>query len=186
MPKLLLKNPTDSIHVVVVEKTEGSALFVIKLLINVITSYFKCWNTSCSEYEDGDLPRTDFSAEAPHWDPSYQYYAQHKEETIYFSGANANDETTKKIPSMVINQVSLGTGAIDVSSDDKFGLTLERNINVSNKFDTSVSGKINTMHRIMWVGTSFSKNPPATNHEMVQERRGVQPSIAKNMVACTT
>ena len=87
---------------------------------------------------------------------------------------------------MVINQESLGTGAIDVSSDDKFGLTLERNINVSNKFDTSVSGKINTMHRIMWVGTSFSKNPPATNHEMVQERRGVHPSIAKNMVAHTT
>ena len=50
---------------------------------------------------------------------------------------------------MIIKQVSLGTGLIDVSSNDKFGLALESNINVSNKFDVEVARGINMAHMIM-------------------------------------
>ena len=59
---------------------------------------------------------------------------------------------------MVINQISLGTGVIDVSSDDNFGLTSESNITVSNKVDSEVYGGMKTTHMIMWLGTSISKN----------------------------
>ena len=38
------------------------------------------------------------------------------------SGAIFNGENTERIPNMVINQVYLGAGAIDVSSNDNFVL----------------------------------------------------------------
>ena len=52
---------------------------------------------------------------------------------------------------MFINKVSLGTGAMDVSSNDNFGLTLERNINARNKFYAEVTGITKTTNRIMWL-----------------------------------
>ena len=86
---------------------------------------------------------------------------------------------------MVINKVSLGTGEIDVSGNDNFDLALESNINVSNEFDAAVDGRMNTTHRITQVGTSVSKKSLAMNHEMVQERWGIHPSVAKNTVERT-
>ena len=50
---------------------------------------------------------------------------------------------------MIINKLSLGIGTIEVSSNDKFGLALESNINVSNKFDVEVARGINMAHMIM-------------------------------------
>ena len=50
---------------------------------------------------------------------------------------------------MAIKKVSFGTGIIDVSSDDTFGLTLQKNINVSTKFNEEVDGKMKTTHRII-------------------------------------
>ena len=43
-----------------------------------------------------------------------------------------------------------------------------------------------TTHRNMLVGTSFSKKSLAINHEMVQERCGIHPSVVNNTVQCTT
>ena len=68
MPNFILKNPIDSSHVVVIEEHEGCGSLVITIFINLVTSYFKCQKPTRSEYEDGDLPRTYFSAEAPEWD----------------------------------------------------------------------------------------------------------------------
>ena len=87
-----------------------------------------------------------------------------------FRGDMVNEETTKKGPNMVINQVSLGTGEIDVSSDYNFGLEFEININVSSEFDTALDGVTNMTHKIMRVGTSVYKKSLAINHEMVQDR----------------
>ena len=87
---------------------------------------------------------------------------------------------------MVISQVYLGTGAIDVSSDDNFGLALESNTNASSKFDTEVTGITNTTHKIMRLGTSVSNKSLAINHEMVQDRWGIHPYVAKNTVKCKT
>ena len=148
-PKFLLKNPTNYSHAIVVEEPEGGGFLVIPLLINEVTSYFKCQNPSHSEYEYGDLPRINFSAEDSDWDPSDQDYARRKEAMMEFSGAMVNEDTMKEGPNMVIKQVSLGTGVSDVSSDDNFGPALERKINVSNKFDASVARGINTTHKIM-------------------------------------
>ena len=89
-PKFLLKKPTDSSHAIVVEDPEGGGSMVIPLLINGVTSYFTCRNPTRSEYEDGDLTRIYFSAEAPEWDPSYQDYTLHKESTMDFSGYRVN------------------------------------------------------------------------------------------------
>ena len=75
----------------------------------------------------------------------------------------------EKGKNMVINQVFLGIGVIDVSSDDNFGLVLENNINVMIEFETSVDGIITTTHIIMHVGTSVSKKSLAINCEMFQE-----------------
>ena len=85
-----------------------------------------------------------------------------------FSGAVVNEETTKKGPNIVINQVYLGTGSIDVSRDDNFGLALESNINVSSEFDAAVAEGMNTRPKIMRVGTSVLEKSLAINHEMVQ------------------
>ena len=60
-----------------------------------------------------------------------------------------NEETIEKRKNMVMNNVSLGTGTIDVSSDDDFGLVLENDINVSNEFDASVDGGTKGKHSIM-------------------------------------
>ena len=87
---------------------------------------------------------------------------------------------------MVINKVSLGTGSIDVSSNDKFGLTLEGNINYSKKIVAAVAGRMETMHRIMRVGTYVSIKSLAINHEMLQDMRVMHPSVSKNTVERTT
>ena len=103
-----------------------------------------------------------------------------------FSGSVEIDQTTKKRPDMVINKISLGKGAIDISSDDEFGLSLERNNNSSNKFDAAVSKRMNIMHRIMRIVTYVSKKLRAVTHEMVQERWGMYSSVSKNIVERTT
>ena len=93
-----------------------------------------------------------------------------------------NENTAEKRPNMIINQVSIGIGAIDVSMNDNFGLSLESNINLSNKLDAAMAGRMKTTHRIMRVGTYVSKKSLAINHEMVQERWGIHPSVADNTV----
>ena len=89
---------------------------------------------------------------------------------MYFSSDVVNGQAMKKGPTMVIKQVYLGTGVIDVSGDDNFGLAPESNINVSNKFYAAVAGGIKTTHRIMRVGTFVYKKTLAINHGMIQER----------------
>ena len=86
---------------------------------------------------------------------------------------------------MFISEVLLGTAGIDVSSDENFGLILERNVNASNEFTTSETVNLET-HKIMQVGTSSSKSSSAIIHEMVQLRRGINPALAKNTVECMT
>ena len=68
-----------------------------------------------------------------------------------FSGDVFNEETMGKGPNMVIKQVYLGTGVIDISSNDNFGLALEININVSNKFDAAMARGMKMTHSIMRV-----------------------------------
>ena len=83
-------------------------------------------------------------------------------------GAVVKKETMEKGPNIVIKQVSLGTEEIDVSSNDNFGLELDRNINVSNEFDAAVDGGRNITHRIIRVGTYVSNKSLEINHEIVQ------------------
>ena len=75
---------------------------------------------------------------------------------------------------------------INVSSDDSFGLALERNLNVSNGFDAAVDGGMEMTHRIMRVVTSTSNNSFSSNPEMVQERWGIHTYVANNTVEHTT
>ena len=72
-----------------------------------------------------------------------------------FSGAVVNVETMYKVSNMVIKQVYLGKGVIDLSSDGNFGSSLESNINISNVFDAAVAGGMKTTHRIMQLVTYF-------------------------------
>ena len=50
---------------------------------------------------------------------------------------------------MVIKELYLGTGLINVSIDDNFGLALESNTNVINNFDADMDGEKKTLHMIM-------------------------------------
>ena len=59
-----------------------------------------------------------------------------------FKSTVVDGETTERGSSMVISQVSLGVDAIDISSDDNFGLALEGNINVSNEFDAAATNEM--------------------------------------------
>ena len=56
-PTFLLKNPTDSNRVIVVEEPKWGASLVIPLFINGVTSYFICQKPTRSKYEDGRLPK---------------------------------------------------------------------------------------------------------------------------------
>ena len=185
-PKFLVKHPTDSSHAIVVDEPDGIAPLIVPLSINGVTSFFTCRKPTRSEYDDDGVPRINFTAEAPDWDPSDCEYAQREEATMDFRGTVVDGETTERGPSMVISQVSLGVDAIDISSDDNFGLALEGNINVSNEFDAAATNEMETKHKIMRVGTSNSKRSLAINHDMVQDRWGIHPSVAKNTVERTT
>ena len=57
---------------------------------------------------------------------------------------------------MVISEISLRTATIDVSSDENFGLMMERNVNMRNEFTTAAMTNMET-HKIMRVGTSSSR-----------------------------
>ena len=81
-----------------------------------------------------------------------------------FRSSVVNKETMLKVTNMVVNQVSLGIGVIDVASDDKFGLTLESNINISNQFDVVVAGGVKAVYIIMQLITSVSKKSLEINH----------------------
>ena len=98
-----------------------------------------------------------------------------------FRGSLVKEAATEKGPNMVISEVSLRTARIDVSSNGNFGLMLESNVNVSNKFTTAAMTNIET-HKIMRVGTSSSIRSSAINHEMVQTRWGIHPALANDMV----
>ena len=67
-PKFLLKRQTDTSHTIVVNKTEGETTMIVPLPINGVTRYFPCQKLTCAKFEDGDVPRIDFRAEAPDWD----------------------------------------------------------------------------------------------------------------------
>ena len=75
MSKFIFKNPTKSSHVIVIEESEGSGSLFVPIFINGVASYFTCQKPTRSEYEYGYLPITDFSAEAPDWDPLDLDYA---------------------------------------------------------------------------------------------------------------
>ena len=147
------------------------------LSINSVTSYFPCWKPTCSEFEDGDVPRIVFTAETPYCDPSDLEFAEHEGEMTDFRGALVNEAAAERGPKMVIREVSLGTSWIDVLSDDIFGLMMEININVVNEFSTTAMINLET-HKIMRVGTYSSKRSLAINHEMVQARWGIHPALA--------
>ena len=68
-PKFLLKRSTDSSDAIVVDEPDGETQMIVLLSINGVTSYFLCQKPTRSEFEDGDVPRIDFTAEAPYWDP---------------------------------------------------------------------------------------------------------------------
>ena len=87
---------------------------VIPLLINRVTSYFTCRKPTGSEYEYGDLTIIDLSAEALDWDPSDQDYDRRKEAKMDIIGTVVKEDTMVKGPNMVITQVSLEIGLIEV------------------------------------------------------------------------
>ena len=88
----------------------------------------------------------------------------------------------EKGPNMIIKQIYIETGVIDISRNDNSGLALESSINVSNNFEAEVVGGMKDTHRIMRVGTSVFKKSFSINHEMVQEMRVIHSSVAKNTV----
>ena len=74
-PTFLLRQPTNTSHAIVVDETKGETQIIVPLSINGVTNYFPCWKPTCSKFEDGDVPRIDFTPEAPYWYPSDIYFA---------------------------------------------------------------------------------------------------------------
>ena len=99
------------------------------------------------------MPRIYFTAEALDWDTSYQECSESEGEMTDFRGAIFEDEEMERGPMMFIRKVLLRMAGIDVSSNDNFGLMLESNVNVSNKFTTAAIMNLET-HNIMRLGTS--------------------------------
>ena len=85
---------------------------------------------------------------------------------------------------MFISELSFGTAGIDFLINENFILMLESNVNVSNKFTTAGMTNLETQ-KILLVGTSSSKRSSEINHEIVQARCGIHPSLANNTVERT-
>ena len=68
-PTFLLRRPTNTRHLIVVDVIDGETPMIVPLSINGVTSYFPCQKPTRSKFEDGDVPRISFTAEAPDWDP---------------------------------------------------------------------------------------------------------------------
>ena len=181
IPKFLLKQPIDTSHAIVVDDPDGETPMIVPLSINGVTSYFICRKLTHAKFEDVDVPRIDFSAEAPDWDLSDQEFAERERKTVDFSGALVKEAVMEMGSKMVISDVSLRTVGIYVSINDNSGLIMEINVNVSNKFTTLAITDIET-HTIMRVETSSSKRSLAINHEMVQARWGIHPALAKKTI----
>ena len=67
-PEFLLIQKTDTSHTIVVNDTDGETPMIVPLSINGVKTYFPCWKLTRSKFEDGDVPRIDFTAEEPDWD----------------------------------------------------------------------------------------------------------------------
>ena len=67
-PKFILKIPTETSHTIVVDDPDRDTPMIVPLSINGVTSYFPCQKLTRSKFEDGDVPRIDFTAEEPDWD----------------------------------------------------------------------------------------------------------------------
>ena len=68
-PEFLFIQTTDTSHTIVVNDTDGETPMIVPLSTKGVTIYFPCWKPTHSEFEDGDVPRLGFTAEAPYWDP---------------------------------------------------------------------------------------------------------------------
>ena len=154
---------------------------IVPLSINCVMSYFPCQKPTCSESEDGDVRRIDFTGEALDWDPLDRDFSEREGEMKDFRGELFEEEAMERLPKIVISEVSLGTAGINLSSNDNVGLMLESNANMSHDFTTASMTNLET-HNIMRVGTSSSRSLSTINHEMVQSRWGINPALAKNMV----
>ena len=75
-PKFLLKRPTDSSHAIFVDDPDGETPMIVTISINGVASYFPCQKPTHSKFEDGDVLRIDFTAEAPDWDLSDRNFAE--------------------------------------------------------------------------------------------------------------
>ena len=60
--EFILKQPTDTNQTIAVDDTDGETPMIAPLSINGVTSYFPCRKPKRSEFEDGDVPRIDFTA----------------------------------------------------------------------------------------------------------------------------
>ena len=67
-PKFLLIQQTDTSNTIFVDDPDGETPLIVPLSINGVTSYFTCRKPTHAEFEDGDVPRIDFTAEEPDWD----------------------------------------------------------------------------------------------------------------------
>ena len=110
---------------------------IVPISINGVMSYFPFRKPTRYKFEDGDVPRIDFTAEATDWDPLDQDFAEGEGEKTYFRGMLVQEAATERVPKMIIREVSFGMSGIDVSSDENSGLMLESNANVSNEFTTT-------------------------------------------------
>ena len=126
------------------------------LSINGVTSNFPCRKPTRAEFEDGGVPRIVLTAGAPYWDTLDQYFSQHEVKMTDFIGLLVEEAAMERVPKMVISELSPRTAGIDVLSDEDFGLMLESNVNVRNKFTTVAMTNLETYY-IMRVGTSSSR-----------------------------
>ena len=90
--KFLLKQLTDTSHSIVVYEPDRETPTIVPLSINGVTSCFPCRKPTRSEFEDGDVLRIDFTAEAPDWDPSDRYFDEREGEMTDFRGTLVKEE----------------------------------------------------------------------------------------------
>ena len=60
---------------------------IVPLSINGVTSYFLCQKSTRSKFEDGDVLRICFTAEAPYWNLPDREFSEHEVEMKYLRHA---------------------------------------------------------------------------------------------------
>ncbi|EJK61092.1 hypothetical protein THAOC_18471, partial [Thalassiosira oceanica] len=125
--KQFVNDPKPSDHAIICESEEGETA-LISLEMHGSVSYFPCREPTPAEWEDEQNLHVNMTSEFKDWDPDDEQFAILESSFSGQVGANISEVATARGQGSIgFGQESYAFDAVDVTSNDTFGLALEEN-----------------------------------------------------------